>query len=224
LVGFRTRLNAVWLQRDDISAAERELEEAIGTWTPPTSSYHYQHFYALIGRCELALYRGDARRAYEHFQADLPRLRRSLLSRVAVSNIVASQLRARAAIAEARRRMDEGRPSEARPLMAEARREMRHLRRLDFPLAQALVPLLEAGVAELGGDKAGSIDALRRAVAIEDRVEMRLYAAAARFRLARALGGSEGDDLRAEAASWMQRQRIESPERWTLMLAPGWRD
>jgi len=53
---------------------------------------------------------------------------------------------------------------------------------------------------------------------------MPLYAAVARRRQGELQGGDEGRGLVEVADFWMQTQKIKRPERWTAMLAPGFRD
>jgi hypothetical protein len=53
---------------------------------------------------------------------------------------------------------------------------------------------------------------------------MRLYAAAARRRLGRLIGGDAGKALLVEADTWMASQGIKNPARMTAMLAPGFPD
>jgi len=54
--------------------------------------------------------------------------------------------------------------------------------------------------------------------------DMRMYAAAARFRLGRLLGGDAGREQLDQAFAQMQLAQIVDSERIVRMLAPGWAD
>ncbi len=69
-VNVRNRLNIVWLVRDDVAGAERDLEDSVASWPPAERGYQVQHYWALMSRCELELYRGDPERALALLAAD----------------------------------------------------------------------------------------------------------------------------------------------------------
>jgi eukaryotic-like serine/threonine-protein kinase len=62
---------------------------------------------------------------------------------------------------------------------------------------------------------------LEEAVAAFDRADMRLYAAAARRRLARLLDGDRRDELVRESDAYMAAEDIRNPQAMTRLLAPG---
>ena len=55
-----------------------------------------------------------------------------------------------------------------------------------------------------------------------DACDMRLYAVAARVRLARLVGGDEGAGLSAAAEGFFRAQEVKNPPALLQVLAPGW--
>ncbi|HEX4900486.1 MAG TPA: hypothetical protein VFV61_08140, partial [Pyrinomonadaceae bacterium] len=90
-----------------------------------------------------------------------------------------------------------------------------------MPWADPLASLVRAGVAYKRGETAAATTTLADAAEHFDLAEMQLYAAAARRRLGKLIGGRRGEELLTEADAWMREQKIDNPERMTRMLAPG---
>ena len=65
---------------------------------------------------------------------------------------------------------------------------------------------------------------LEAAVAAFDRADMRLYAAAARRRLAAITNGDRAEVLRGESDAYMAAEDIRNPASMTRLLAPGFPD
>ncbi len=215
-VTLRCRLGIVWLARDDPDGGLLDLEYGIGSWASDRNGFDVTHFYALFGRCENALYRGDARAAEAALALDLPLLERSLLLRVLMVRTEVLHLRGRIAIALG----TAARGSERTRHASQARGFARRLRRARLPLSRALSPLLEAGAAMLDGQRASAELALASALEALRALDTRLYAAAAAWQLGRLTGGSAHAALRDQATAFMKQQGIQHPERMATMLAP----
>ncbi len=217
VVNLRARINSIWLARDDVDGAERDLAEAIESWMPALESYQVQHYWALFSGCERELYRGDPAAAAKLLDADRQALARSLLLRVQFVRSEVWHLRGRIALAEGARAAGDPR-RQARM----ARRCARKAGRCRLPLAAPFAALLEAGAAQLEGNRAATEVALRRALERLERLDTTLHAQAARRRLGETLGGEAGAKLVSEADDWMSGQGVRNPERMTAMLVPGW--
>jgi hypothetical protein len=70
---------AMWLAEDNPDGARTDIARA--TWVAITDSVHIQHFHALLGEIELALYTGD-RATWRELHAQLDRCSRSLIVRI----------------------------------------------------------------------------------------------------------------------------------------------
>lgn len=218
LVSMRTRLNLIWLVQDDLDAAEKAITESVGSWIPTGEAFQVQHYFALYGRCELELYRGDAMAASAQVDRDLRALRRALLLQVKVIHVEVLCIRARIALARAA----ELPPEQRRPHTRLARKLARKLRRTRLPVARAWAPMIGACAAHLAGDTARAIDGLRAAMSALDELDTRLYENAVRSRLAQLVGGDEGAALEERAQAWFAEQGVVNPERMIAMLVPGW--
>jgi hypothetical protein len=218
-VNLRARLGMVWLAADQPGLAGEHVERAIAGWMPGRAAFQVQHFFALHGRAEAALYRGDPAAAVGELDAQARALARSLLLRVQMVSCEMLHLRARAQLASAAAASAaSGRRDGARAARALAGR----LRRLRLPLARAWAPLIEAGAARVEGDDERAVRGLRAAVAALGELEVQCYAHAARARLGALLGGDEGAALRAAASTYFAAEGVASPARLEALLVPGW--
>ena len=81
--------------------------------------------------------------------------------------------------------------------------------------------MLEAGAAQLTGDRERAEELLAIAAEGFASEDMALWAAVTRRRLGQVRGGADGRKLMEEADAWMSRQRILNPRRMTGMMLPG---
>lgn len=218
-VNLRTRLGMVHLAADRAEGCREELEGAIEAWMPRQTAFQVQHFFALHGRGEILLYRGDAAGAAAEVEGQWPALRRSLLLHVLMVRAEMVHLRARIELSLA---ASPGAGTGAKRARQAARRHAAQLRRTRIPLARAWAILVEAGAAHAEGDDGRAADLLREAVSALDELETRLYAYAARQRLGALLGGDEGARLCAEASTYFSAQGVVNPARMVALLVPGW--
>lgn len=216
-VNFRTRLNMAWLVRDDAHGAARELEEAAASWNSPTAPFLTQHYYALLARCEAALYAGDPRRAEASFVAGLGSLRRSLLLKVLIVRAEVDFLSGRIALA-----LGAGSRGSDRAACAQRARTLaRGLQRQRLPVARHTALLLDGSAELLDGRREAAERRLREAVAQLDASKTGLYGHAARLRLGELVGGDEGAALCAEARAWAAAQGVKNPARLFELLLPN---
>jgi hypothetical protein len=199
------------LSQDDPERSVRELDEALAPWSK--RAYHLQHFWALYGHVEAALYRGDGGAAWQRVESQWPQVQRSLLLRVQTIRSFARLLHARAALAAVQFTGDFTRLGAAE---MDARRVM-HER---MPWSTAMARLVLAGVAAARVDRDGALQHLDSAVRGLDEAGMGLFAAARR-RLGALVGGDIGTALIRGADAWMLAQGISDSGRMTDLAAPG---
>jgi hypothetical protein len=127
--------------------------------------------------------------------------------------IEAEHLLARGAVAAAAA----GDPSAA----GHADRIARSLRRRPLPIAAPMADLIRAALAHLRADRSGAVALCDAAATAFERLDMGLFAAAARMRSG-LLASDAAHHARASAAlAWMRAQGVASPERIADLLAPG---
>jgi hypothetical protein len=80
---------------------------------------------------------------------------------------------------------------------------------------------VRAGIAACQNDKPRAIAFLDDAIAGFDEAEMMLYGHAARWQKGVLARGEDGAALVAQAAAFIEEQRVRVPERFVAMLAPG---
>jgi hypothetical protein len=90
-----------------------------------------------------------------------------------------------------------------------------------MPWSDPLAQLTRASVAALRSDTRGAVRLLASAETGFEAADEGLYAAAARARRGELLGRPEGERLRAEAGTWMSKERIANPTRIRMLLSPG---
>jgi serine/threonine protein kinase len=205
-----------WLAADDPQGAERDMHAVMALWSH--QGFHVQHLTGLMGRIQIALYRGDGAAAWRIISREWQDLKRSLFLRVQTVRLFMRDLRARSALAAAREAAD------PRPLLRAARRDARRIEREHLPWSQPLAERIGAALAAAGGDEFEAAELLKRAAAGFEAADMGLFAAAARRRQGQILGGEQGSSLIAQADGWMERQQIGNPRRMTAMYMPGFAD
>jgi eukaryotic-like serine/threonine-protein kinase len=210
--GLRSwRTNTAWLALDNPDEARRQVELANRQWS--REGFHLQHYYELLAHGQIDLYVGNGREGLDRTDQHWPALASSLLLRVQNIRIEAQHLRARCALAEAKatgnhRLLD---------IATKAARKIEHER---MPWALALAQLINASVSALRGDK-GAAAALARAEQLLSAADMRLYAAATRYRRGQVIGGEAGDKLATEARVELEALGARNPERIADMIVPG---
>jgi hypothetical protein len=160
----------VRLINDDVVDAERAVEEGIASWTH--RGFHLQHYWGLLGRVEVALYRADGERAWRLVTEHLPDVRRSLLHRSAILETELLWLYGRAALAAIRR--------VGRPAARAASTAARYLQRSRAPSAKACGLCLTAGLLSNGRREVEAARALEQAASLFERDGMAAYAALTR--------------------------------------------
>jgi hypothetical protein len=88
-------------------------------------------------------------------------------------------------------------------------------------VALAYVSFIRAAIAHQKGDEESATAGLRDAVRAFDKLQYKMYAAAARRQLGRILEGDEGRSLIERADVAMGEEEVVNPERVAAMLAPG---
>jgi hypothetical protein len=144
-------------------------------------------------------------------------MRRSLFLLVQHGRIEALGVRARVALAAA----GSVSGSERGELLAEVRRDARRLRRESSGHAAPTSRMLLAGVAALSGDLAEAVRLCREAEHGFEAADMRLCEKIAARRRGQLLKGDQGDDLMADADTWMSAHGVRDPERMSDVFAPG---
>jgi hypothetical protein len=204
------------LAADDPEGAHRELSEAMSVWSQ--QGFQFQHHNAVVAQAQIDLYRGHALAAWDDVSQKQSAYAGSLLMRVQQIRMEVRLLAARCALAAASVAED------PRPFLHAGEQNAKRLEREQTPEAQAMARLVRAGIAHAKGDACSAVRQLTEAVAGLERAEMQLFAAAARQRLGRIMGGEEGTALVAQADAWMAGQQIRNPDCMAAMLVPGFSD
>ncbi len=204
--------NVVFLLGDDPEGAREAVAEAMKRWSP--EGFHVQHWYALIARLHIALYRGDTADALAALAESWRPLWGSQILRIQHALIVARHLRARVALAAAL----EAPASADRPL-AVAEGEARRLERVGTAWSRATAALIAGGVAAARGQAEVAIARLGEAAEGFRALDIEIFAVAALHRQGQLLGAAGEAQVRA-ARSWWGSRGVVRPERFLAMLAP----
>jgi len=196
-----------------VAGAERNLDEAVREWQQ--EEFGVPHYWTMVARAHILLYRGKPALAWDGFMRDWPGLASSGLWRVQGVRISMGDLRARCALAAAAGGADRA------PLLAVAERAVGRLERERLAWADALALLLRAGLSAARGEVADVAPLLERATAAFDAAQMAVHAHVVRRRLGETLSGDEGRSLVHTADSWMHSQGIRNPARYAEVLAPN---
>lgn len=217
--------NLAWLCMDKPDEAQRRIDEAMSLWGQ--RDFQLQHYLDLIARVHVDLYLGDGDAAFKRVTAMWPALWRSFYLMVQNFRITLWHLRARAAIAAAvnlkkrkgspwflwrRARFDE--------LLRSAEGDAGRIAREDMEWAAPLASSLRAAIAAARGRRnEAAIEFGCAAIAFE-RVDMALYAAAARRAQSFFVGDNLAADLLRQSESWMAGQGIVCSGKLAWVLIP----
>lgn len=197
------------LAADRPEAARAEAERA-GRWLKP--HFKLQHRSALCTWLEIDLYTGKPMDAFTRLERSWPSLR-GTLALFQNGRIEALFYRARIALALAA----EGQ----RGMLERAARVARRLQREGAEWSSALALLVQATVAHGGHDDAAAVRLLEQAERALQERDMKLYAAAARCRRGRLLGGDAGRDLVDAGLRVCRDEQVANPARIVDLLTPG---
>jgi hypothetical protein len=216
---LRTYQTVVWLVRDDVAQAKKEIEGTLAAW--PKSMYHIQHFFHLYARCEQALYAEEPESAWQAIAEERRRLELSALLKVSGIRIEHAWISGRVALALAEKVSEDKRP----PLLRKARQSARLLRKSEHQTGVAMGAAIHAGVRWLApaADRNDGLVALDRAVATAEAAGAILLAESGRRWLGTIIGGRRGEELRARSNGWMAAQGVQNPARLAHLVAPGFR-
>jgi hypothetical protein len=201
------------LAADDPESARAAIAAALAPWEG--QSFLAIHFLALWHEGLTALYEGDGEGALARLEERWPAVERSLLLRMQIARVVLVWLRAAAAVAAAK-----GDPRS--PHLSAAERDARRIADEGPPYATAMAAALRAGIAATRGRRAEAAAQLRVALEGFDLLEMTLFAACARRRLAELTeDGDEAATLRATARAYFAVQGIRRPDGWCAVHVAG---
>jgi hypothetical protein len=203
------------LARDDVAAAERELDLAGAHLS--THGFHVQHSYWLFARVQVSLYRGDVAAAEAAIDSRWRTIKRSLLLRVQNIRIFLHDSHARACVALLAAGSHGGAAKTAERLARELEGE-------GWVAATAQAAVVRGGLSFLAGDREGARAHLARAEEGFASLGMGLHTAVVQRRRGILLGGEEGRALVAASEEWMASQAIRNPTRMCALFAPGFPD
>jgi hypothetical protein len=210
---MRRAFNVVWLVEDEPDQAQQMLDQR--SWTPPEGGYHIQHWYELLARAELSLYRGSGAEARQELAPAFRAFEASLLRRVQMIRSAATWMNARLLLAEAEAGQGRDRA------LAEAGRLALSLERERTPYITVWAELIRAAVCAQRGEVDRSVEHLRVCASLSEQQERRFYVEVARRREGELVGGEVGRAQLAAASAWMAAEGIRDAGRMVEVIAPG---
>jgi hypothetical protein len=208
---------------DDPENAQDELRRAVEPWS--RRAFHIQHYWAIYGQVETALYRGNGRTALNLLDENWPAIKRAFILRIQTIRLIHFYLHARCALAVAAESdSTAGKDGEAARILWIAERDARRIEREEMEWSTPLARLIRAGVAAVRRRSGDSVALLASAEVGLDSAGMALFAAAARRSHGRIVGGGQGRILVEAADTWMAGQDIRNPSRMAAVFAPGFPD
>ncbi len=197
------------LADDQPEAARDNLQKVMTQWS--RQGFHVQHLDSIYDEVQIDLYQGKGTAAWERLERHWPTASGSHFFRIQQIRIMMHHLRGRCAVAAARETTD---PRFLRIAASQAKL----LEKERMPWADALACLLR-GSAPATRDAETTLF-LRQALAGFETLDMKLYAAAARWRLGEATQGAEGEALIALAIAALEERKIKKPASMMDLLAP----
>jgi serine/threonine protein kinase/tetratricopeptide (TPR) repeat protein len=203
------------LAADDPQSARRSLRGAIEQWSQ--RGFHVQHMQAMVYDAWVDLYQGAGAEAFERTECDWAVLKKSLLLNGQFVRGFAGSTRAYCAVAAAH-----ATPVRRGALLQVAYRIARSLERERMPWISSHAALIQAGAANVEGDRTRTLAALRTAIDLGDAVDMPMHSAAARYRLGALLDSSvEGQELTQSAEEAFAARGVRNIPRFAGIWLPG---
>lgn len=202
-----------YIREDDPAESRRQIEKGLTGWT--SKDFDVVHSGAYAMQSEVDLYEGHGVAALQRTTDTLPKMKRTFLLTISMVRQQIYYVQGRAAllaIAEAG-----STPARLRLVEDAAHR----LEKEADAWMHSFAYLIRAGQSALRGDRAGAITWWRRAAESFSRLDMVAHAAAARWRLGQAQGGTEGSRVMAEALQQIHVCTVRNPARYAAFLAPS---
>ncbi len=202
----------VMLAQDRPEEALEQAHEGSRHWASSTE-FHFQHWIALIAATYIDLYleRGSA---IERIEQHWSTLKRILILRLPFARTVLRELRGRANVLAARQNKQASR-------LQAAEEDARILLRTDNEISRGFGHLILANVAQLRGQSAQAISALREGATLLESQGLDMWVFAARCTLGSMLSSEEGRALERDTEALLRERGVRNLPRWRRMLMPG---
>jgi len=210
-----------YLVHDRPGDALADLEDAFSSWASSLGHISHQHYWRLVARTQIALYRGIGEAERDTLDAEWRRMHRARLGRMGMYRLETQRALALFALArasEARARYDH---AGGRHWLARSTQSIRELERTASPLATEYALEITAAHETVAGKPDRAISALRVLIPRLDLHRHRLAGMAARWSLGQLLGGSEGAALADTASHWAEAQGVRDLDRLARTVLPG---
>lgn len=221
---YRMLPHLIWLAEDRPEHALQEADDAIKTWAV-TGDFHLQHYHHAVATTNAHLYAGQPWAAWRRLLLAWPGLERASFLVLPAIGAEMAHVRARAAVALLT--AHEPPPADLREwterrLRRTIARDVKTIVSTSFPLTEPFVASIRGGLAVLEGARAAARVEWARAAVGFAGARMRLYELAASYRLGEAIGGANGQALRASALDALASQGVVRPERMVQLLCPAY--
>lgn len=203
------------LARDRVNDADIRICDALSRWR--RLDRYLAHMHALKLSAYIDLYRDQPGRAWERITklpTDVVADHAQYLS-FRVGRNDWHVLRGRTALARARTAQN------APALLKHCARIARVLARQPYLHAQGASEALRAGVANLGGFEQDTLRHLKQAENYFNAAGMALHVACVQRRFGVLVGGTQGQEIIAEADHTFARVGVKNPEKWVRIYTPG---
>ncbi len=207
-------LPLVLLSRDQPEEARRTARDYRSRWT--SQGYNLQQVMAVQALVWTDLYEGCGERAWRTANAEWREFRRHHMNYIPQLRIYWTNMRAQAALCLAAIN-----PAERPALLRSAAADARRLEREFYGWSGALALLLRAAISALEGNQEQAAQILDEAQRRLDEAGMQAVSAAAKWRLARLVGGGRGAELRHQAEGWALREAVRNEAGMMRLFAPG---
>jgi hypothetical protein len=205
--------NLAWLLRDGPEAARERCETAMARWS--RRAFHLAHVWELLAAGQILLFERRPREVLRALAEARTGLEKSLLLRCQLTRIELWHLEGRATLQAA----EDAAPDSA-ALVRRTVKNARAMVREGTAWGGALAETLLAAVAARDGARPRAAELLRGAAAKLDAAQMRLYAAAARVRLAAIDPGADAARAADAAVAELRALGVEDVERTLALLMP----
>jgi hypothetical protein len=200
------------LLEDDPDTAEQMIDEAMAHW--PKGSFHMQHFFELVAKTQIDLYRGGPL-ARRRMKAAWPGLSTSMLMRAPMVRTSAQWLWALAQLAA-----HDGTRSSATDVARQMRRAAKYLAKKPASYSGPLIELMYAQACWIEEDRAGARVHAERARAGIQHFDLGLVRQCTNYFCGHLAGGADGRAEQERALAELSQLGVRNPLRYVQQNLP----
>ncbi len=212
VIEISAMLSVAQIYAGSLDEARKTLAEGKALWNP--GRYLFGDVWTVYPEIRLLICEDKAEQAVAFAKQTLAQMAKTFLNQHLLARHNVEELLFRASVHAALAGKGGGHARRAK-------RGAAYLRSKGNPVLLAQAALIEAGLASLKDDRERARQCWEEAATLLRANKMEGYLAAVNVRLAEITEGERGEQMRAQAQAWFEREQIANPEQFVQLVAPA---